>query len=82
MRAVSAATGSSTGSVTCRTLQNPGEKISPNLPSWWVKKCCSLLFSKYEMHKGWHLYRIHKKGEYTSVPGGKKNSKYFINQPA
>ena len=34
-------------------------KFSPILPAWCVKNCYPLLFSKCEIHKGRHLYRIH-----------------------
>ena len=33
----------------------------PNPPAQWVKKPYPLLFSKYEIQKGRHLYRTHKK---------------------
>ena len=35
------------------TISN--KQFSPNLTTQWVKKCYSLLFSKYEIHKGWYL---------------------------
>ena len=58
-----------------------GEKLLPNPPTWWVKKHYPLLFSKYEIHKGWHWYRIHKKAEiYIGVPAGKKDRKYLIKK--
>ena len=35
--------------------------FSPNPPTRWVKKRYPLFFRKYEIHKGRHLYRTHKK---------------------
>ena len=40
---------------------NQGENFSPNPPTQWVKKRYPLFFRKYEIHKGRHLYRTHKK---------------------
>ena len=41
---------------------NQGERIfHPNPPAKWVKKRYPLLFRKYEINKGRHLYRTHKK---------------------
>ena len=33
----------------------------PFFLAWWVKKRYPLFFRKYEIHKGRHLYRTHKK---------------------
>ena len=51
------------GSVICRIYYDHDENFSPNPPTQWVKKLYPLLFSKYEIHKGLHLYRIHKKAD-------------------
>ena len=55
--------------------------FSPNTPDWWVKKRYPLLFRKYEIHKGWHLYTGHlRRRVYISVPAGKKDTKYLIKK--
>ena len=42
-------------------------KRNSNPPTWWVKKCYFLLFSKYEIHKQRDLYRIHNKGRFKLI---------------
>ena len=66
------------GSVTCKNNNIvQGEKFSPSLPTRWVKKRYPLLFRKYEIHKGWHLYRTHKKAGYTRVYPTEKKIQIF-----
>ena len=48
--------------MTCSKKLNQGERIfCPNPPAKWVKKRYPLLFRKYEINKGRHLYRTHRK---------------------
>ena len=49
-------------SVTGRIYYNRGEKLS-STHGPVGQKILSSTFSKYEIHKGWHLYRIHKKAD-------------------
>ena len=67
------------GSVICRILYDQGVKFSPNPPAWWVKKCYPLLFSKYEIHRGRHLYRIHRKAS-SVYPQAKKQGWEFAHR--
>ena len=53
--------------MTRKTYYNQGEKnFDPTRPSGGSKTLSSA-FCKYEIHKGWLLYRIHNNGGYTSV---------------
>ena len=48
--------GEKGGSVTRQINYDQGEQFLPNPPTQWVKKRYPLLVSKYEIHKGRHLY--------------------------
>ena len=57
--------------------------ISPHEPAQCIKNCYSLLFNKYEIHKGQHLYRMQDKGRFTHlcIQGlNKIQNKQSINQ--
>ena len=66
------------GPVTCKNNNIvQGEKFSPTR---WVKKRYPLLFRKYEIHKGWHLYCTgHRRRRVTGMHWHTRRQKRYKN---